>query len=86
MKILSKDVLKIQPLATRCSLKLPESAISWSEQAVDKFWDLANCGETMFSVKFHSDDDAVEKDTVNVTLLLDGKDVAQILEPLCQKS
>ncbi|XP_020712473.2 maternal protein tudor-like [Athalia rosae] len=80
LRILPEDVAKIPSLATQCSLQLPENVEDWSEEASEKFIELVADGATMFQFEILNTDVSTL-----ISLQLDGKDVVDILKPLCKK-
>lgn len=80
LRILPEDVANIPSLATRCALALPEDVESWSKEACDKFVELVADGVTMFQFEILG-----TEDPSMISLQIDGKDVVEILRPLCEK-
>lgn len=78
LRILPEDVANIPSLATKCQLALPEDVETWSQEANEKFVELAAEGVTMFQFEILDD-----KDPTTITLYLNGTDVVDILKPLC---
>lgn len=79
LRILPEDVANIPSLATRCTLSLPKDVESWSEEASTKFNELVADGETMFQFEILDGNDPTL-----IALQLEGKDVVDLLKPLCK--
>ncbi|XP_055698419.1 maternal protein tudor isoform X2 [Phlebotomus papatasi] len=73
VKYLPDKIAELPILSRKCSLKLPESG-KWSEEAEKKFVELAQEGATCFNIV-----PLAPGQTTLVRLLLDGKDVMEIL-------
>lgn len=74
LRVLPEDIVNIPILSKRCTLEKPDSIITWSEQACDKFKELAAEGATMF--QFETLD---ENDPMHVRLNLNGTNVIDLL-------
>ncbi|XP_011311904.1 maternal protein tudor isoform X2 [Fopius arisanus] len=80
LRALPEDIIKIPHLSMFSSLKLPEDVECWSQEACEKFIELAADGMTTFEcVEMDEDDPSLVK------LSLNGQDVVDILAPLCKK-
>ncbi|CAL1676055.1 unnamed protein product [Lasius platythorax] len=73
LRILPEDIVNIPILSKRCTLEKPSQA-AWSEEACDKFKELAAEGATMF--QFENLD---EDDPMHVRLNLNGTSVINLL-------
>ncbi|XP_034942181.1 maternal protein tudor-like isoform X2 [Chelonus insularis] len=82
VKALPEDIIKIPPLSKLCSLKLPENIETWSQEACEKFIELVADGATMFEYK---ESKFLGENPTYVSLFYNGKDIVEILEPLCKK-
>lgn len=74
LRILPEDIVNIPVLSKRCTLEKPSNIAAWSEEACDKFRELAAEGATMF--EFETLD---EGDPIRVQLNLNGKNVVDLL-------
>ncbi|KAK2576789.1 hypothetical protein KPH14_005431 [Odynerus spinipes] len=81
LRILPEDIVNIPILSKRCALQIPNSIPAWSEEACKSFKDLAADGAVMFQF-----DVLDSKDPMHVKLSIDGKDITEILLPLCEKT
>ncbi|XP_011177865.2 maternal protein tudor [Zeugodacus cucurbitae] len=77
---ISEEIAKLPPLSKKCALHVPEHCVAWSEAAEEKFGEIAAQGETIFTV------DLCEPagDHALVHLLIDGHNINDELEPLCE--
>lgn len=75
------DVSAIPPLSRKCRLPLPQGVEKWSDAACQEFTKLADDGATIFFL-----DVLEEGETSTVRLTLDGEDIINSLEKLCEKS
>ncbi|XP_057327962.1 maternal protein tudor-like isoform X2 [Microplitis mediator] len=75
------DVSAIPPLSRKCRLPLPQGVEKWSDAACQEFTKLADDGATIFFL-----DVLEEGETSTVKLTLDGEDIINSLEKLCEKS
>ncbi|XP_055915745.1 maternal protein tudor [Eupeodes corollae] len=80
VKEISQDIADLPFLSKKCALQLPEDLASWSEAAEEKFSDISALGETVFVVELKE-----PSDHAIVHLSIDGKNIIEDLEPLCQK-
>ncbi|XP_072754733.1 protein tudor isoform X2 [Anoplolepis gracilipes] len=74
LRILPEDIVNIPILSKRCTLEKPSHIAAWSEEACDKFKELAAEGATMF--QFENLD---EDDPMHVRLNLNGTNVVDLL-------
>ncbi|KAL6267474.1 hypothetical protein P5V15_000550 [Pogonomyrmex californicus] len=74
LRMLPEDIVNIPTLSKRCALEKPNNIIAWSEEACDKFRELAADGATMF--QFETLD---ENDPMHVRLSLNGTNVIDLL-------
>lgn len=74
LRMLPEDIVNIPTLSKRCALEKPNDIVTWSEQACDKFKELAAEGATMF--QFETLD---ENDPMHVRLSLNGTNVIDLL-------
>ncbi|XP_070160956.1 protein tudor isoform X1 [Polyergus mexicanus] len=74
LRILPEDIANIPILSKRCTLEKPNHIVAWSEEACDKFKELAADGATMF--EFENLD---EDDPMHVRLNLNGTSVVDLL-------
>ncbi|KAL2735605.1 maternal protein tudor-like isoform X1 [Vespula squamosa] len=81
LRILPEDIVNIPTLSKRCALQIPHYITSWSEEACKTFKDLAADGATMFQFEILDNEDPM-----HVKLSIDGKDITEILLPLCKNS
>ncbi|XP_051163824.1 maternal protein tudor-like isoform X2 [Leptopilina boulardi] len=79
LRALPHDLIAIEYLSTQYSLRKPLDIEEWSEEACDKFHELIANGETYFEYKI------LDQEKKEVQLILQGKDVVEILSPLCKK-
>ncbi|XP_075166866.1 tudor domain containing protein [Haematobia irritans] len=78
---ISKEIAELPPLSKKCALEVPEGCKCWSESAEQKFMEIAATGETIFSVELREP----AKDHALVHLLIDGQNINDELEELCEK-
>ncbi|KNC21229.1 Maternal protein tudor [Lucilia cuprina] len=78
---ISQEIAELPPLSKKCALEVPASCTGWSDAAEQKFMEIADTGETIFSVELRepSQHHAV------VHLLIDGHNINDDLEELCEK-
>ncbi|XP_065370364.1 maternal protein tudor isoform X2 [Calliphora vicina] len=78
---ISQEIAELPPLSKKCALEVPASCTCWSDAAEQKFMEIADTGETIFSVELRepSQHHAV------VHLLIDGHNINDDLEELCEK-
>lgn len=74
LRILPEDIVNIPILSKRCTLEKPSHIATWSEEACNKFKELAAEGATMF--QFENLD---ENDPMHVRLNLNGTSVVDLL-------
>ncbi|KAL2729141.1 LOW QUALITY PROTEIN: maternal protein tudor-like isoform X1 [Vespula maculifrons] len=79
LRILPEDIVNIPTLSKRCALQIPYYISFWSEEACKTFKDLAADGATMFQFEILDNEDPM-----HVKLSIDGKDITEILLPLCK--
>lgn len=79
LRILPEDIVNIPTLSKKCALQIPQYIPSWSEEACKTFKDLAADGATMFQFEILDNEDPM-----HVKLSIDGKDITEILLPLCK--
>ncbi|XP_043669519.1 maternal protein tudor isoform X1 [Vespula pensylvanica] len=79
LRILPEDIVNIPTLSKRCALQIPHYISFWSEEACKTFKDLAADGATMFQFEILDNEDPM-----HVKLSIDGKDITEILLPLCK--
>ncbi|XP_047349819.1 maternal protein tudor-like isoform X3 [Vespa velutina] len=79
LRILPEDIVNIPTLSKRCALQIPHYILSWSEEACKTFKDLAADGATMFQFEILDNEDPM-----HVKLSINGKDITEILLPLCK--
>ncbi|CAD7014814.1 unnamed protein product [Ceratitis capitata] len=77
---ISEEIAKLPPLSKKCALELPDHCLVWSEAAEEKFSEIAAQGETIFTVELR--EPAVNYALVH--LLIDGHNINDDLEPLCE--
>lgn len=77
---LPQNIAELPPLAKKCTLRLPSDNKSWSEEAEAKFSEIAALGETVFVVELKE-----LGEHVTIDLFVDGKNILEDLEPLCEK-
>ncbi|XP_053697749.1 maternal protein tudor [Sabethes cyaneus] len=73
-------VAELPSLCTKCTLKLPDGVKSWSEEAEDKFKEIAAMGETVFTVQLHN-----PGTVATVELFIEDVNVDEQLINLCEK-
>ncbi|XP_058824597.1 maternal protein tudor [Topomyia yanbarensis] len=73
-------IAKLPSLCTKCTLKIPDGVKAWSEEAEDKFKEIAAMGETVFTVVLRS-----PGLVATVELFLDGVNINDQLMDLCEK-
>ncbi|XP_061396523.1 maternal protein tudor [Musca vetustissima] len=78
---ISQDIAELPPLSKKCALEVPENCKSWSDAAEQKFMEIADTGETIFSVELREP----AKDHAIVHLLIDGHNINNDLQELCEK-
>lgn len=78
---ISKDIAELPPLSKKCALEVPDNCKCWSDAAEQKFMEIAATGETIFSVELREP----AKDYALVHLLVDGHNINDDLEELCEK-
>lgn len=74
LRILPEDIVNIPILSKRCTLEKPTHIATWSQEACDKFKELAAEGATMF--QFENLD---ENDPMHVRLNLNGTSIVDLL-------
>ncbi|XP_014478410.1 PREDICTED: maternal protein tudor-like isoform X3 [Dinoponera quadriceps] len=80
IRALPEDLADVPPLSRKCCLELPPRVKEWSEEACNKFSELAAEGATIFIL-----DVLKEQETSTVKLTLDDQNVADILASLCEQ-
>uniref|UniRef100_T1PB62 Tudor domain protein n=1 Tax=Musca domestica TaxID=7370 RepID=T1PB62_MUSDO len=78
---ISQDIAELPPLSKKCALEVPENCKAWSDAAEQKFMEIAATGETIFSVELREP----AKDHAIVHLLIDGQNINNELQELCEK-
>lgn len=76
MRALPEDLALMPAMAQKCSLQKPQEIEQWTQQASDKFKEIAAEGVTIFNVK-----KLRTGETAVVDLLLDGQSVSHMLLP-----
>lgn len=77
---ISEEIAKLPPLSKKCALHVPEHCVAWSDAAEEKFGEIAAQGETIFTVELCQP----AGDYALVHLLIDGHNINDDLEPLCE--
>ncbi|XP_032689380.1 maternal protein tudor-like isoform X3 [Odontomachus brunneus] len=80
IRALPEDLADVPSLSRKCSLELPSHVEKWSEEACNKFIELAAEGATIFIL-----DVIKEQETSIVKLTLDNENIADILASLCEQ-
>ncbi|XP_055837554.1 maternal protein tudor [Episyrphus balteatus] len=80
VKEISQDIADLPFLSKKCALQLPEDLLCWSDAAEEKFSDISALGETVFVVELKE-----PSDHAIVHLSVDGRNIIEDLEPLCQR-
>ncbi|XP_073845267.1 tudor domain containing protein [Musca autumnalis] len=78
---ISQDIAELPPLSKKCALEVPENCKAWSDAAEQKFMEIVATGETIFSVELREP----AKDHALVHLLIDGQNINNDLQELCEK-
>nr|XP_036225781.1 maternal protein tudor isoform X2 [Bactrocera oleae] len=77
---ISEEIAKLPSLSKKCALHVPEHCVAWSDAAEEKFGEIAAQGETIFTVELCEP----ASDHALVHLLIDGHNINDDLEPLCE--
>ncbi|TMW40223.1 hypothetical protein DOY81_014696, partial [Sarcophaga bullata] len=78
---ISQEIAELPPLSKKCALEVPASCTCWSDAAEQKFMEIADTGETIFSVELREP----SQHYAIVHLLIDGNNINDELEELCEK-
>lgn len=78
---ISQEIAELPPLSKKCALEVPASCTCWSDAAEQKFMEIADTGETIFSVELREPSQYY----AIVHLLIDGHNINEDLEELCEK-
>ncbi|KYN07032.1 Maternal protein tudor [Cyphomyrmex costatus] len=74
LRVLPEDIVNIPILSKRCTLEKPNNIVAWSEEACNKFKELAAEGATMFQFETLNEDDPM-----HVRLCLNGTNIIDLL-------
>lgn len=80
IRALPEDLAGVPLLSRKCCLELPSNVKGWSNEACDKFIELAAEGATIFILEVLK-----EQETSTVKLTLDNQNVADTLAGLCEQ-
>lgn len=78
---ISQEIAELPPLSKKCALEVPATCTCWSDAAEQKFMEIADTGETIFSVELREP----SQHYAIVHLLIDGNNINDELEELCEK-
>lgn len=85
LRVLPEDIVNIPILSKRCALEKPNDIIAWSENACDKFKELAAEGATMFQFETLDEDDPMHvrlclNETNVIDLLSECENIPEVIE------
>lgn len=80
VRTLEKAIADLPPLCTKCTLRLPEGVKMWSDEAEEKFQQIAAMGETVFTVQLHT-----PGSVATVDLFIEDSNIRERLMDLCEK-
>lgn len=72
LKVLPEDLVHMSALAQKCSLNKPNTIVSWSEEATEKFREISADGVTIFTIK-----KLTAGETSTVELFIDGQNILE---------
>lgn len=78
IKELPEDLVHMPALAQKCSLNKPQSVVQWTDQATEKFREIAEDGATVFNIK-----KLAAGETAVVELFINGSNIVDQLVSLC---